>query len=150
MNPGPPMSDSPPPGPAGEHRFRTSDAFVVGAIVAAGGLWFVGAGYGVEWWLPFEAAILLVVALAVIFGATLSIGRGIVATAALAAVLISGSFLARLAFESRGAMTREAVMTTMGAIYWFAGMTLIVLSLAWLSGVVIGSVWRWARRRRST
>ncbi len=112
MNPAPPMSEGPPPEPAGQHRFGTRDAVVVGAIVVVGGSWFVGAGYGVEWWLPFEAAILLVVALAVIFGATLSTGRGIIATAALAAVLISGSFLQRLAFESRGASTREAVMTT--------------------------------------
>jgi hypothetical protein len=105
--------------------------------------------YGVEWWLPFEAAILLVVALAVIFGATLSTGRGIIACAALAAVLISGSFLQRLAFESRGTSTREAVMTAGSMVFALAVGTLIVLSLAWLSGVVIGSVWRWARRRWS-
>ena len=133
MNPGPPMSDGPHPEPAEQHRFRTRDAVVVGAILAAGASWWFlpGTVDMSDSYLP-AMLILLTVALAAVLGASMSAVRGFVASAALAAVV---AIVVVLTFDvSRPDYSGYAVLV----IWLLAFVMLIVVPLAWLIGVVIG------------
>lgn len=116
---------------------------VVGSIIVVGGSW---------WLLPEmvdmsdsyvpAALIFMTVGLAAIFGASMSAVRGFVASAALAAVVVGG-----------GLLTADVPTTDysgLGAfgLWLFSLATLIVLSLAWLAGVVVGWAWRRVAGRR--
>jgi hypothetical protein len=134
-SPRPAPAEGPPPERARQHRSRTRDAIVVGAVFAVS---------AVVWWAAFGIAstlISLTLALAVMFGAWLSTMRGFVASAVLVAVVIGFAVLTEDPDACCYAETFRPLV--------YIG-TFILISLAWLSGVVIGWVWRWARRRWST
>jgi glycerol uptake facilitator-like aquaporin len=122
----------PSPEQARQHRSRTRDAIVVGAILAAS---------AVVWWVAFGTAstlISLILALAVMFGAWLSAIRGLVASAVLAAVVIGITILT----EDPDACCYAEMFRPLVVIGTF-----ILISLAWVGGVVVGWVWRRARRK---
>jgi hypothetical protein len=113
------------------------DAVVVASIVVV----------GASWWLlpetvdlsdsyPLGALVLMTVALAAIFGASMSAVRGFVASAALAAVV---AIVLLLTFDvPRPDYSGYAVL-----VIWLLALgMLIVVPLAWLSGLVSGWVWR--------
>ncbi len=118
-----------------------STSEVVAIVLIVGVPWFLLAEQDGEWWLPFETLAFLTAGLAVIFGASMSAVRGFAASAVLAAAVIGGTVLGA---DVGGA---DFYGLKVVGVYLVAFGTLILVPLAWLSGFVIGSMWRRAARR---
>ena len=151
----PPSAESPPAEPARRHRRHTltRDVAAVGGILGVGAMWWflaTAADPDSLERLPinrnpsFETVVLLTLALPVIFGATMSTSRGFVMSAVLVAT-VTGSLYVNTDTSGPDYSGLNNV-----AVFILAFVTSFVVALAWLSGVVIASIWRWARRRWST
>ena len=143
----PPSTGGPHPGGASEHRGRTltRDAFVVGAIVVAGALSFEFFVQSHSDWSPAFALLGLMVVLPVIFGASMSIVRGLVASEVLAVALVGGMVIGVAARDWPVEASASAFEVSDISV-WFIAFPFIAVSFYWLVGVVIGFVWLWARR----
>ena len=87
--------------------------------------------------------LLLTLGLAVAFGAAMSKVRGLLMSVVLAAAVLVGGL------TGQGDVSRQFDDGGSLLVVIAAALTIFVLAF-WLLGVVIGSVWRWARRRWST
>jgi hypothetical protein len=148
----PPLTEGPQPEPARRHRRHTMtrDVAAIGGILAVGAMWWFLAAAADADSLPitynpsFETVVLLSLALPAVFGATMSTVRGFVMSAVLVATVTGSIYL--------NADTSGPDYSGLNdvAIFILAFVTSFVVALAWLGGLVMGSAWRWARRRWST
>jgi hypothetical protein len=128
----------PPPEPARQrHNRPPRDAVVVGGILAASGI-AASVAFGTGSARLLSMVVFLTLALPVIFGASMRTGRGFVASAVLAAVVIG----AWVVFWDPA---NEVVYSVSLAVVLIGGT--ILYTMAWLLGLVVGFVWRWMRRR---
>jgi hypothetical protein len=132
----PSSTGGPDPEPVSQPRRGLTHRMVVaGSIIAASTL---------ACWVAFGTAttfILVTLAITVTFGASLSTLTGFVASAVLAVTLVGGS----LVLSDRGTTGAPSFLLPIVVIG-----VLILYLLAWVGGSVIGSTWRWTRRRGST
>lgn len=134
-----------------DRRWSTSNALVVGAILIAGGLWFA---YGLVGpaayadpetnpprWFRWEALAYSTVALAVAIAVFLPFARGFVTDAVLVAVVVGSLGLGvALGGGPVGGLAAQTLAEFFVAV-------LLVGVTAWLGGVLVGALWRWAGRR---
>ncbi len=131
----PSPTDGPDSEPVSRPRSRlTHRVGVVGGIFAASSFaCWVAVGTA-------SAVILVTLAIAVIFGASLSTLTGFAASAILAVTLVAGSLLLSDR-DASGEVSSLLPIVVIGV--------LVLYLLAWLGGVMIGWTWRWTRRRWS-
>jgi hypothetical protein len=123
----------------------TRDAVVVGAIVVAGALSFVFSAHSQSNWVLGFSLLGLLVVLPFIFGASMSIVRGLVASEVLAAALVGGMVIGVAARDLPVEPSASALEVSDISV-WFIAFPFIAVFAYWLVGSVIGYVWRWVRR----
>jgi len=110
---------------------------VVAVALAVGTAWFLLAIHGPEGWFGVEALAILSAGSAVIFGMSMSTGRGFVMSAVLAPAAIVGRAL--------GERVTADLIEVLSFWVWFVVPVTIIVLAFWLIGVVIRWTWRRAR-----
>jgi hypothetical protein len=112
---------------------------VLAVTLAVGTAWFLLAVYGPEGWFGVEALAVLSAGSAVIFGASMSTGRGFVLSAVIAPAAIVGRAL--------GERVTADLTEVLSFWMWFVAPVSIIVLGFWLIGLVIGWTWRRVARR---
>lgn len=131
------MTVIPTPGTGMRRRGRAAAhraAEMVAVTLAVGTAWFLLSLHGPEGWFGVEALAVLSAGSAVVFGASMSTGRGFVMSAVIAPAAIVGRAL--------GERVTADLIEVLSFWMWFVVPVTIIVLAFWLIGVLIRWVWR--------